>query len=119
MTPGQRRRYRLTPEAANDIRTLLRTTATRFGALQRRNAAALIEWAAMLAGQTPDTSASRDRMELGPGVRSLHLDSVAGRRGATAHLLYYVAAPDGAGVIILRVLPHRMDKRAHLHDEGV
>ena len=65
----------------------------------------------------PSRPGSRRRDELGPGVRSFHIELAGRRRSAAAHLLYYVQGTldDGRdGTIILRVLHDRMDAARHV-----
>ena len=105
--------YRLTRAAADDIRAILKTTGERFGPLQRRAYAGLIGQAARTLAARPETPGSRARPELGPAVRSCHLDTLAGRRGAAAHVVDYRRAT-GEIVVILRVLHHAMEPGLHL-----
>jgi toxin ParE1/3/4 len=60
----------------------------------------------------PYRAGSRAHPEFGYIVRSIHLDWVAGRRGAARHELFYAVHPIGAGneeLVILRVLHDAMD----------
>ena len=109
--------YRLTEAAAADIADILRETARRFGPAQRALYAALLERAAKLVAEVPERPGSRARDDLAPGVRSFHVEVAAGRRGAAAHVLYYLHAliedaPDG--VTVIRVLHERMEPLRHL-----
>jgi toxin ParE1/3/4 len=109
-------RYRLAEAADADIEAILRYTAQRFGSIQRRRYAQLIETAAIMIGEAPERVGTRQRDELAPGVRSFHVELAAGRRGAAAHVLYYLLGrldEDSDGVIILRVLHERMDPVRH------
>ncbi len=120
MTSGPARNtlpFKYTSTAHSDIEGILRYTAGRFGALQRRRYAELIDAAANLVGEQPERAGSRPRDELGQGVRSFPIELAAGRRGAAAHVLYYISGrlDDGSdGVIILRVLYDRMDPARHI-----
>jgi toxin ParE1/3/4 len=119
-SPDRPRNYSYTAAADNDVEGILRYTASRFGPLQRRRYAELIDTAALMIAADPMRSGSRVRDEMAPGVRSFPVELAARRRGAAAHVLYYVQATldDGEdGVIILRVLHERMDPTRHIVDE--
>lgn len=112
--------YRLTPLAAEDIGDILRTSARRFGTLQRTRYAALIERAADMIAESPLRPGSRQRNDLTPGLRSFHIELAAGRRGAASHVLYYL--PDDASsteqkIVIVRVLYDGMEPGLHFLDD--
>lgn len=110
---------RLTREAERDLAEIARYTVTTFGAEQALRYGALIEQALASLSQDPCRPASRDRDELRPGVRSLHLSRVAARRHAASHVLYYhvQARPDGGrDLVLLRVLHERMEPLSRLLD---
>lgn len=112
-------RVRLTREAERDLAEIARYTVATFGADQAMRYAALVEHALALLGEHPHRPASRERDELRPGVRSLHLSRVAVRGHAASHVLYYhlAAGADGASdVIVLRVLHERMEPLKRLVD---
>jgi toxin ParE1/3/4 len=80
-----------------------------------------MEAAAELISADPNRPGSRSRDDLAPEIRSFPVERAARRRGAAAHLLYYVPGTldDGReGVIILRVLHDRMDPARHVMDES-
>jgi toxin ParE1/3/4 len=108
------RRYRLTEIADADIDGILRYTAQQFGPLQQDRYAELIERAATMVATVPEHPLSRARDELGRGVRSLHVERVAKRRGAASHVLFYKIDVRGEGIIILRVLHESMEPIRHL-----
>lgn len=109
MTP-----YRLTRRAAADLADILRDTTRRFGAHQRDAYAALIEAAANHVAHHPETPAARARPDLAPDVRAFHVEHTAARRGAAAHILYFIpSAPPPATVTVLRILHERMDPTRH------
>lgn len=96
---------------------MLRETGRRYGPLQRRRYAELIERAIRMVAENPERPGSRQRDDLATGVRSLHVELAARRRGAAAHVLYYLRGrlDDGRdGVIIVRVLHDRMEPLRHL-----
>jgi len=112
--------YQLAEAARDDVKDILTRTARRFGPLQRRRYNQLVETAAMMIADQPMRPGSRQREELGPGIRSFHVELASRRAAAAAHVLYYVQGTldDGRdGVIILRVLHERMDPTRHIGQE--
>lgn len=110
-------RHELTEPAESDIRDILRNTMRMFGPQQVQAYARIVEHGIELIAEDPDRPGSIGRDELVPGVRLLHLEIAAGRRGAAAHCLYYMKSrlSDGTmGVIVLRVLHERMEPRHRL-----
>jgi toxin ParE1/3/4 len=70
-----------------------------------------------MVAENPERAGSRQRDDLATGVQSLHVELAARRRGAAAHVLYYLRGclDDGRdGVIIIRVLHDRMEPLRHL-----
>jgi toxin ParE1/3/4 len=113
-------RYKYSRTADRDLEAILQFTANRFGQSQRQRYAELVDMAAALLGADPMRIGSRPRDDLGPGIRSFHIELAGRRRGAAAHVLYYVPTtlPDRQqGVIILRVLHERMDPARHLGED--
>lgn len=109
--------FRLTAKADADIAGILEQTAIRFGLRQHDAYARLLDSAIRMVADDPMRPGSRDRGDLMPGVRAFHLELAARRRGAAAHLLFYLADQDTTGgVLILRVLHQAMDPRSRLHD---
>jgi toxin ParE1/3/4 len=111
--------YRLTPAAEQDIADILRETARMFGPMQRARYAALLGQAAELVAAEPARPGSRRRDDLGPGIRSFHVELAARRRGAASHILYYLQARlEGGdeGIVIARVLHQSMEPARHLTD---
>ena len=109
----------LTREAEQDLAEIARYTVATFGAGQAMRYAELIEQGLALLAEDPRRPASRERDELRPGVRSLHLSRAAARRHAAAHVLYYHIAVEADGahaVVILRVLHERMEPLRRLVD---
>lgn len=107
-------KFRLAEPAERDIRNILGESLQMFGPLQARAYARIIERGIALVANDPDCLGSVGREELAPGIRSLHLEIAARRRGGAAHCLYYTTArlPDGMeGVVIVRVLHERMEPR--------
>ncbi len=107
-------KYRLTEPAERDVRNILSETLHLFGPNQVTAYAAIIERGILMVAENPDRPGTVDRGELAPGVRSLHLEIAARRRGGAAHCLYYARWPlaDATeGIVIVRVLHERMEPR--------
>jgi toxin ParE1/3/4 len=107
-------RHELTEPAERDIKGIVRDTMKMFGPRQVQVYARIIERGIELVAENPDRLGSLDRSKIAPGVRLLHLEIAAGRRGGAAHCLYYIQGQlsDGsAGPIILRVLHEHMEPR--------
>lgn len=107
-------RHELTEPAERDIRDILRNTMQMFGPQQVQAYARIIERGIELVSEDPDRPGSIERAELAPGVRLLHLEIPARRRGGAAHCLYYMKgrlSDDTIGVIVVRVLHERMEPR--------
>jgi toxin ParE1/3/4 len=106
--------FRVTDQAIGDIAHIVRDTQRLFGPLQVEAYVAIIDKAMQMVGDDPERPSSHARPELGPNVRSFHLELAAGRRGGAAHMLYFVPeiSPDGTrGAVILRVLHEGMEPR--------
>jgi len=107
-------RHELTQPAERDIRDILRNSMQMFGPQQVQAYARIIERGIELVSEDPDRPGSIERAELAPGVRLLHLEIAARRRGGAAHCLYCMKgrlSDDTIGVIVVRVLHERMDPR--------
>ena len=112
-------RYRLAVHAVRDLQSILLESERRSGSSQRRRYEDLIHRAAGIVAADPECLGSKPRSEFMLGARSFHLDRAANRRGAAAHVLYYVASKleDGrSGAMILRILHDHMDPARHLGD---
>jgi toxin ParE1/3/4 len=106
--------YEITEPAEQDIKGILRETLKGFGTWQLGVYEQIIEKGMAMVGEDPEWPGSIDRSEVAPGVRLLHLELAAGRRGAAAHCLYYTTGSMSNGVIgtlILRVLHEGMEPR--------
>ena len=109
--------YRLSEAARSDVSEILHDTVQRFGVRQRRTYQGLMEQAAGMVAEAPDRGGSRQRSDLGSGIRSFHIELAAARRGAAAHVLYYrinESDPALPRVLILRVLHQAMEPGRHL-----
>jgi toxin ParE1/3/4 len=113
----RRSSYRLTEVADSDVEAILNYTNREFGPHQRDRYAILIDKAAEMVAENPARPGSRARDDLAPGVRSFHLDLAARRRGAAAHILYYLLGKieNGRdGVIIARILHEAMEPARYI-----
>src|SRR5690242_1892459 len=108
-------RYRLAPLAEVDLASILATSRKDWGVAGRRRYAAILAAAMRKIAAEPEGPATRERRELGLGIRSFHLGHARGvdsegKVGRPVHVLYY--RPVAAGLIqIVRVLHERMEPR--------
>jgi toxin ParE1/3/4 len=112
-------RFRLSAGADADVESILDETLRRFGTTQYETYAALIEAAFQLVADEPTRPGSKNQGDLMPEMRSFPVSLAARRRGASAHVLFYV--PDrsvGGGIFVVRVLHQAMDPRAHLPEDA-
>ena len=108
MIDRRRWRVRLAASAEADYRIILRWTAEHFGTQQARIYARTLEGAIEELTEGPDVPGSRERPDIGPGIRVLHV-ARRGRRGR--HFLLYRISSKAKPLLIdvLRVLHDRMD----------
>jgi toxin ParE1/3/4 len=109
--------YRFAPQAARDLRNILRESARMFGPLQRDRYGELIDRAVLLVAQDPRHPGSVARDYLSVGLRSFPVSHAAERAGAAAHVLYYRSEKmrDGnPGIVVIRILHNHMDAGRHL-----
>lgn len=112
-----RPQYRFAPQAARDLRDILRESMRMFGPLQRDRYGELIDRAVLLVAQDPRCLGSASRDDLAPGLRSFAVSRAAGRASAAVHVLYYrsEAMRDGnPGIVVIRILHDRMDASQHI-----
>ena len=111
-------RFRLSRPAQSDLAQVLARSEERWGqAARRRYAKLLVAAMTRIAGE-PEGPATRDRSDLLPGMRSLHLRNTLRERRASSvkqpvHVIYYRARQPGE-VEIVRVLHERMEPSRHL-----
>lgn len=86
---------------------MLRRTAVDFGTTQYQIYRALLDEAIDAVAGNPNRRNSKERPDLGDGIRTFHLGVLTRRRGAARHLLVYRVHPDGY-VEILRILHEAM-----------
>ncbi len=110
-------RLRLTRKADADIVNILRTTRKLFGKKQVLIYAAILNDGMTMLAANPLRPSCRPHEDLGPGIRSMHLDHVRGKSGSAAHLVFFTlkTARDGEPeVIVIGVLHEKMMPRRHL-----
>ena len=110
-------RYRLSRLADGDLAHILATSEQRWGPDGRRRYAAILAAAMRKVAAEPQGATTRERADLLPGIRSLHVRHARGggpdgqvRR--PVHVLYYRAVAPGL-VEIVRVLHERMEPSRH------
>ena len=101
MNDRHRWRVRLTASAEADYRNILRWTAEQFGTQHARRYARTLECAIAELTERPDVPGSRERPEIGPGIRVLHV-ARHGRRGRH-FLLYRISSDEELLLIDVRV----------------
>ncbi len=103
-------RIRLSQPAEDDFQAILRWTADTFGLHQARVYRDTLAAALAALGEGPDVLGSRQRDDILPGLRTLH---VARRRRRGRHFILYRVA--GANTIeIVRIVHEAMDLPRHL-----
>ena len=106
-------RFRLSRLAEADVVRILTTSEERWGTDGRRRYAAILAAAMRTAAVDPHGPVTRERTDLRPGIRSLHVRHAGGhdpdiKVRRAVHVLYYRAiAPDV--IEIVRVLHERME----------
>lgn len=111
-------RFRLSVLARADLAQILATSGERWGAEGRSRYAAILAAAMRKVAAEPEGPTSRDRGDIIPGIRSLHLRNTRTLDPETkvrrpAHVLYYRVVGAGQAEIV-RVLHERMEPRRHL-----
>jgi toxin ParE1/3/4 len=118
------RRYRITGPANRDLASILATSTKPWGPVAQRRYAGLLVAAFRKAAFDPNGTATRDRSEIAPGLRSLHTrsaraDTESARAdthapvSAPVHVIYFRVVDDAA-IDIVRVLHERMEPRRHI-----
>jgi len=103
-------RVRLTQQAERDLLNILRWTAERFGTLQAENYAETLMSAIEALSDGPDIPGTKDRDELAPGVRLLHVARY-GRKGR--HFVVFRSAEEQI-IEVLRLLHDSMELAIHM-----
>jgi toxin ParE1/3/4 len=115
-------RYRLSQPARTDIASILRISEMMHGTEARIRYRALLAASLRRIAADPDGNSTRDRSEIFPGIRSLHLrrgraGSHDARVGNPVHLIFYRVLEPGLTEIV-RVLHERMEPSRHLDPQG-
>jgi toxin ParE1/3/4 len=111
-------RFHLSQPAKTDLTRILAISIERWGRSGGKRCAALLSAAMLKAAVEPIGHVTRDRGELGHGMRSLHIRHArrAGpgvRVGNPVHVLYYRSIQPGL-IEIVRVLHDRMEPSQHI-----
>jgi toxin ParE1/3/4 len=107
-------RYRLTRAAEADYVNILRRTLRDFGRPQFDAYRALLNRAFAVIAEDPLRLNSKQRDELGHGIRTFHIGTLAPRKGAARHFLVYRTSTVDDAVDILRILHDSMEIARHL-----
>ena len=111
-------RFRLSRPVRADLAHILATSAERWGIQGRRRYAAILATAMRKAADDPEGSVTRDRAELLPGIRSIHIrhardDGSKATVARPVHILYFRVIQPGF-IEIVRVLHERMEPSRHM-----
>ena len=110
MTPRRRWRIRLTMTAETDFQNILRWTSEHFGARQAHIYTDTLTEAIEALTEGPDLAGSRERNDIGEGLRVLHV-ARGGRKGR--HFLLYRVQAKPPAIDVLRLLHDSMDLPRH------
>ena len=102
-------RLRISDPARADLEHILATSQERWGEAGRTRYAALLAAAMRAIGRDPNGAATRERLELLPNMRSMHIRHARGAHGVKepVHVIFYRFNDDV--VEIVRVLHERME----------
>ena len=107
----------LTHSAEKDLKAILRATRRMFGDRQVTSYATILRQAFDLVAHDPFRPSTRAREELAPGLRSIHLQAIAGRRGGASHVLFYAVVEDThvePAILVVRVLHEAMEPKGRV-----
>jgi toxin ParE1/3/4 len=105
-------KVRNTVPADKDIHKVLTDSFRLFGLNQSQRYLEIVRIAIDSVARDPLRVSSKARDDIGPGVRSLHLQFAAKRQGGASHVLYYRVLSSELGtseLVVLRLLADRMD----------
>lgn len=106
----------LSSTAQADLREILRWTRRRFGSAQESAYRRLLQDALKALKAGPNIIGARQRQEIGPGYRTLHIGRGRGR--ARHFILFRVVRPEEDRVIrVVRILHDAMDPERHISEE--
>lgn len=107
-------RFRISAPARGDLEQILTTSLERWGEARRSRYTALLAAALRTIARAPTGATTRDRAELAPGMRSMHVRHTRGARGVKdpVHVIFYRVRPDVVEVV--RVLHERMEPTLHV-----
>lgn len=111
-------KFRLSRPAQSDLEQILATSAERWGEDAKDRYAQLLVATMRKIAADPEGPTTRNRNDLLPGVRSVHLRHAQRERRARSvrqpvHVIYYRIGQPGV-VEIVRVLHERMEPSQHL-----
>ena len=112
-------KHRLSRQAERDILRILADTRDMFGPRQVDVYAGIIDRAVLMLADDPFRPSSTNRGDIRTGVRSMHLDLAADRRGAAAHKIFFTTRKlrgNENELVILRVLHESMEPRQRIGD---
>jgi toxin ParE1/3/4 len=110
--------FRLSRFAEADIAQILAISEKRWGTEGRRRYAAILAAGMRKAAHDPQGRTTRERNDLLPGIRSLHLGHARGddprkKVRQQVHVIYYSMLTSDS-IEIVRVLHERMDPNQHV-----
>ena len=112
MTPPRRWRIRLTARAETDFQNILSWTSKHFGERQAHVYADTLTAAIEALVEGPDLAGSRERNDIGAGIRVLHV-AREGRKGRHFVLYRTESEADPPAIDVLRLLHDSMDLPRH------
>jgi toxin ParE1/3/4 len=107
-------KVRFTAPADRDVSAILSESYRLFGENQTVRYAEIIKVGIALVSDEPDRPASKERGDIGAGVRSLHLRFAAKRHSGASHVIYYRitrSSGNSPELVVLRILGDRMEPR--------
>lgn len=112
------RSIRISRPARADLQSVLKTSLTLHGPAAQERYRALLALAIEAIAEDPFNPATRERADIHPELRSLHLRALGARAGvgAPVHAIFF--RDGGERVEIIRVLHERMDPHRHLPGTG-
>ena len=111
-------RFRISARARVDLSQIFETSRERWGTAAMTRYRALLTKAIRMAASEPELPASRARVELRAGIRSLHVRHARRARDVKApvHVVYYRVVRPG-WIEVVRVQHERMDAPRHVEDD--